>query len=135
MRAPARDHHRRRGGALAVLVASCLGLAGIGVWAAADGVTYYRTPTELLGGPADHRTVRVGGLVLTGSLVESVDGSVLDLSDGATRLPVRYAGRFPDVVREGQGAVVEGRLDAAGVFHAQTVVLRHSNEYEPPEDR
>lgn len=36
--------------------------------------------------------------------------------------------------REGQGVVVEGRLNREGVFEASTVMVKHSNEYRPPED-
>jgi cytochrome c-type biogenesis protein CcmE len=36
--------------------------------------------------------------------------------------------------REGQGVVVEGKLNRDGVFEASTVMVKHSNEYRPPED-
>ena len=48
-------------------------------------------------------------------------------------LPVRYAGALPDLFREGQGIVAEGRLGADGVFTADTVLAKHDETYMPPE--
>jgi hypothetical protein len=61
---------RRRLGA-GVLTAVCLALAGLAVTAADDGLTYYRTPTETAGDRAPGDLVRVGGLVVPGSVLES----------------------------------------------------------------
>lgn len=117
-------------GVLAVAVA---GLIALGWAAAGDGLTYYRTPSELVGaeGPGDR--VRLGGMVVQGSLSESPDGSVMVITDGARDVTVHYGGRFPDAVREGQGAVIAGTLAGDGSIEADDIVLRHSNEYQPPE--
>lgn len=131
MTGPARGPRRRRRGALAVLVAAVVGVGVVAVSALDGGVTYYRTPSELLSGSVQEGPVRVGGLVLQGSLDESTQGSTLRLTDGATDLTVHYPHRFPDVVREGEGALVEGQVGPGGVFHAESVLLRHSNEYQP----
>ncbi len=37
----------------------------------------------------------------------------------------------PETFREGEDAVVEGRLGTDGVFDADHVVVRHGNEYRP----
>lgn len=118
-----------------VLTAACAGLVAILGYAADDGLTYYRTPTEVVYTHTvdDDQTVRVGGLVVAGSVSEAAEGSRLLLSDGATDVEVLYPGRLPDVVREGQGAVVEGRWQSTGVLRGEQVVMRHSNEYRAPE--
>ncbi len=46
---------------------------------------------------------------------------------------VRYVGILPDLFREGQGVVVTGKLDRAGVFNATQVLARHDEHYMPPE--
>ena len=35
--------------------------------------------------------------------------------------------------REGQGVVVEGKLNRAGTFEANNLMVKHSNEYKAPE--
>jgi cytochrome c-type biogenesis protein CcmE len=41
-------------------------------------------------------------------------------------------GGVPSLFRAGQGVVVEGVLGGDGAFHADTVLVKHSNEYRPP---
>jgi cytochrome c-type biogenesis protein CcmE len=36
--------------------------------------------------------------------------------------------------REGIGVVVEGKLGADGLFHTDSVMVKHNNEYRPPEE-
>jgi cytochrome c-type biogenesis protein CcmE len=107
--------------------------AGVLVVLAVSGLNqdlvYYRTPSEVTAG-ADHADrLRLGGLVQPGSLRR--DGAVLRfaLTDGAADVPVEYAGTTTAVFAEGQGAVVEGTLDPAGLFHADSLLVKHSNEY------
>ena len=51
----------------------------------------------------------------------------------ATTIPARYTGVLPDLFREGQGVVAEGKLDPAGRFIADTVLAKHDENYMPPE--
>ena len=44
-----------------------------------------------------------------------------------------YTGILPDLFREGQGVVAEGKLDASGRFLADTVLAKHDENYMPPE--
>ncbi len=115
-------------------------IAALGVKFADEGVVYFRTPSELTGAQeltsgAQPETVRLAGLVVPGSVERSTDESWLQLTDGAVEVDVRFAGRLPATVVEGEGAVVEGRLVEAEVFYADRVLLRHSNEYRPAESR
>ena len=48
-------------------------------------------------------------------------------------LPVSYSGILPDLFREGQGVVAEGKLDRSGVFIAKEVLAKHDENYMPPE--
>lgn len=115
------------------LVAGSLGYVVAG--GLREAVVYYVTPTELLEGRVGaDRPVRVGGQVVRGSLQREDGSGALRfvLTDGRRQLPVRFRGRVDGLLVEGQGAVVEGRLEA-GVLHAHTVVVKHSEEYRPPE--
>jgi cytochrome c-type biogenesis protein CcmE len=112
-------------GVLAVLLAAASQLEGT--------LTFYKTPTELAASPSAS-VVRVGGLVVEGSVHRH--GGVISfvLTDGADDLKVRSTIQPPGTFRGGQGAVVEGKLGEDGVFVASSVVVRHSNQYRAPGD-
>jgi cytochrome c-type biogenesis protein CcmE len=46
---------------------------------------------------------------------------------------VVYQGLLPDLFREGQGAVAEGKLRPDGVFAASSVLAKHDENYMPRE--
>ena len=48
---------------------------------------------------------------------------------GAT-IPVSYAGTVPDIFREGIQVVVEGRIDEAGTFQAETLLAKCPSKYQ-----
>jgi cytochrome c-type biogenesis protein CcmE len=95
-------------------------------------------PGELLakGSQAYDKSTRLGGLVMPGTMhwnAEELDlRFTLQAEDG--EIVVHSAKAPPAMFREGQGVIVEGRLNRAGVFEASTVMVKHSNEYRPPED-
>ncbi|MCF6506055.1 cytochrome c maturation protein CcmE [Blastococcus sp. MG754426] len=107
-------------------------LALLGVSGLADTLVYYRTPTELLAEPPpEDERLRLGGLVQVGSVERVGSEARFAVTDGVATLPVVYSGALPAVFAEGQGAVVEGRLGADGVFVGDLVLVKHSNEYRP----
>ena len=78
---------------------------------------------------------RLGGLVEADS-VRHEDGTLkvsFTVTDGGASIPVQYEGILPDLFREGQGVVVEGAIDDAGIFQAETVLAKHDENYMPPE--
>ncbi len=98
-------------------------------------MTYYVTPTELARDPGVARdALRVGGLVVPDSVQRGAATVSFRLTDGAHDLDVVSSDTLPETFRGGQGAVVQGRLGAEGVFEADRVMVRHSNEYQPPGD-
>jgi cytochrome c-type biogenesis protein CcmE len=119
-----------------LLLLAVVTLAAVAVLAVAGlsgSLVYYRTPSELVSDPGlvGHR-VRVGGLVVVGSVQRTAGGVRFELTDGVQEVPVVNAGQPRGVFREGQGAVVEGVLGRDGVFRSDVLLVKHSNEYEPP---
>ena len=116
---------------LAVVGVAAAGVLGVlGVSGLQQNLVYYRTPSELGAGVSSSgERVRVGGLVERGSVTR--EGEVLHfvLTDGARDIRVAYQGKTPGVFRAGQGAIVEGSMGAGGQFDADTVLVKHSNEY------
>ena len=78
--------------------------------------------------------LRVGGLVVPGSIQRGGDGEVrFRLTDTKSEVPVAYKGLLPDLFREGQGIVAQGSIDAGGTFAADEVLAKHDERYMPKE--
>ena len=78
-----------------------------------DNLVFFYSPSDLAEkavGP--ERRIRIGGLVETNSLAKQADGHAVAfrVTDGKTELRVVYDGILPDLFREGQGVVAEGKL-------------------------
>jgi cytochrome c-type biogenesis protein CcmE len=110
-----------------------LGVTVLAVSGFQDTLVYYRTPTEVASTPPPSNEVfRVAGLVVRGSLRENAGRLRFTITDGAHDLTVTSDGDLPQTFRAGEGAVVEGTLAGPRLFHADRVIVRHSNQYRPP---
>lgn len=126
---------------------SLLGAAiGLMLYALSQNIDLFYTPSEILQGKqmsdgsfADKPTVgqrlRVGGMVVEGSVARSADSLdvAFRLTDTGPEVTVKYTGILPDLFREGQGIVAQGVLVAADVIEATEVLAKHDEEYMPPE--
>lgn len=121
------------------VIFGALALLGIAValvlTALSDQVTFFRTPTELLAAPQENSgRVRLGGLVEAGSVQDGEEAGVeFAIEDANDRILVRYVGILPDLFREGQGVIAEGRLQDDGTFLADSVLAKHDETYMPKE--
>ena len=97
-----------------------------------DTVVYFYDPSALAEKPLDNRLIRVGGLVVEGSVNTASTPIRFSLSDGAASVDVLYSGILPDLFREGQGIIAEGRYNGT-VFTAETVLAKHDENYMPKE--
>jgi cytochrome c-type biogenesis protein CcmE len=99
-----------------------------------SNLEFFMTPSELAQGksPAG-KTIRVGGLVEAGSIKRDGIITRFSITDTANRIPVVFDKVTPDLFKEGKGCVVVGRMQADGVFHADTVMAKHDENYMPPE--
>jgi cytochrome c-type biogenesis protein CcmE len=129
---------RKRRRLIAVLGGlALLGTAsGLVLDAFSDNLVFFYSPTDLHTKAIDEaRRMRIGGLVETGSVKHESDGKTIlfSVTDGKYAVPVTYGGALPDLFREGQGVVIEGKLGHNGVFHAASVLAKHDERYMPPE--
>ncbi|MCG8316201.1 MAG: cytochrome c maturation protein CcmE [Pseudomonadales bacterium] len=108
--------------------------AMIGV-ALKENINLFFTPTQVAGGEAPvGRTIRVGGLVVEGSLKRTEGLNVsFDVTDQAESTTIHFDGILPDLFREGQGIIALGQIGADGRFVAEEVLAKHDEEYMPPE--
>lgn len=109
--------------------------AGLVLFALSDRIVFFNSPSDIQAStPAPGQRIRLGGLVVEGSVVKDNDGSVrFSVTDGAASVPVAFRGLLPDLFREGQGVVTEGMLDTDGTFSADTVLAKHDENYMPRE--
>jgi cytochrome c-type biogenesis protein CcmE len=105
------------------------------MFALKDTIVFFHTPSDIAEKhiPAGTR-MRLGGLVSKGS-VERGQGTTVTfkVTDTLKEIPVTFTGVLPDLFREGQGVVTEGKLEASGTFAADTVLAKHDENYMPPE--
>ena len=119
-------------GSAGIVLAVAVGLILV---ALQDRIVFFNTPTEIHAeAPAPERTIRLGGLVAAGSVAKAVDGTVtFTVTDGTETVAVTFRGVLPDLFREGQGVVAEGKLAPDGMFVAATVLAKHDETYMPRE--
>jgi cytochrome c-type biogenesis protein CcmE len=124
------------------LVAVLAGMGMLGIAAAlvlnafSDSLVFFYSPSDLKTKAVPQgRMLRIGGLVEEASVKRAGDGKTVTfrITDGNVAVPVMYNGALPDLFREGQGVVVEGRLDAAGEVRAASVLAKHDERYMPKE--
>ncbi|MEJ2095459.1 MAG: cytochrome c maturation protein CcmE [Gammaproteobacteria bacterium] len=101
-----------------------------------ENLMYFFSPSEVIAGEApENRNFRIGGMVVEDSVVRDRDSLLVEfvLTDTVNRVKVSYDGILPDLFREGQGIVANGRLNGEGVFVASEVLAKHDENYMPPE--
>ena len=99
-------------------------------------INLFFSPTQVAAGEAPlNSTFRLGGMVVPGSVRRPEDGLIVafDLTDTVEAVTVVYKGILPDLFRENQGIVAQGRLLTDGTFEAQQVLAKHDENYMPPE--
>ncbi|GBF29315.1 cytochrome c-type biogenesis protein CcmE [bacterium MnTg03] len=128
---------RKKRLALIVLMVTGIGIGvGFALKSLDENIMFFFTPSEVAKGKAPRdRLFRIGGMVVNGSVSRPGNGLTVqfDLTDNTSNLTVRYTGILPDLFREGQGIIANGRLDKDGAFVAQEVLAKHDENYMPPE--
>jgi cytochrome c-type biogenesis protein CcmE len=99
-------------------------------------VVFFLTPQELLAKGTDGYDVpvRLGGQVKPGTVKwdDKTLRLTFDVTDGTSDIAVQSSGAPPQMFRDGQGVVVEGRFGRDHVFNSTGLMIKHSNEYRPP---
>ena len=117
-------------------VAALLGAVLLAMWGLQDRAAYFVTPSDIAAGKArPDKAMRLGGMVVKGSLKRDPDGLTVrfTVSDARAETPVVFRGITPDLFKEGNGVVAEGRLDANGLFVADNILAKHDERYMPPQ--
>ncbi len=121
-----------------VLILAGVSVAALLVLRALQGnITYFFSPEQVAAGEVEPGTTfRLGGLVKAGSFVRepgSLQARFVVTDNTASEVTVAYTGVLPDLFKEGQGMVANGKLDTAGTFVADEVLAKHDENYMSPE--
>jgi len=129
-----KPRHKRMAFIIAGLIGIAIAVALI-LSAMGSNMTYFFSPSDVVAGKSPvNKTIRLGGLVEVGSVKREDDGLTVHfrVTDNAETIAVVYTGILPDLFREGQGVVSQGKM-ADGVFQADEVLAKHDETYMPPE--
>lgn len=97
-----------------------------------ENIIYFYSPSEI-NQSKDGTLLRVGGLVKDGSLkIDSNLGTKFIIEDNVAEVSIIYNGILPDLFREGQGIVAEGKF-IDNLFIANEIVAKHDENYMPKE--
>jgi cytochrome c-type biogenesis protein CcmE len=144
----------RRKKRLTIVTSILVGLgfvAGLVLYALSQNIDLFYKPTEIYNGkedsgikPIDGQRLRIGGLVVPGSVVRDPDNLKVSFKLTDMRMPivftesdptitVKYDGILPDLFREGQGIVANGTLVDGQFIEASEVLAKHDENYMPKE--
>jgi cytochrome c-type biogenesis protein CcmE len=118
-------------------VVLALACAGVVVWMLVvlrDNVVFLEPVSEAVAarrGRGDE-SFRMGGSVVPGTI--DADGGVVRfrLTEGGAVADVRFSGTPPQLFADCAPVVAKGRWDG-DVFVSEELLIRHDEEYEPPE--
>jgi cytochrome c-type biogenesis protein CcmE len=122
-----------------ILIGGSLGVLGIAAAlvlnALSGSIVFFNSPTDVAEKHlAPGTRIRIGGLVKPGSLQRGENLNVrFQVTDGNHDIAVSYQGIVPDLFREGQGVVAEGKMEPGDKLVADTVLAKHDERYMPRE--
>ncbi|NQZ80336.1 MAG: cytochrome c maturation protein CcmE [Colwellia sp.] len=144
----------RRKKRLTIVTAIIIGLSlvtGLVLYALSQNIDLFYKPSEIYLGkedtgikPINGQRLRIGGLVVPGSVHRDEDSLKVNFKLADMKMPitfnesdptvtVRYDGILPDLFREGQGIVANGVLVDGKFIEASEVLAKHDENYMPKE--
>lgn len=124
---------------LVLVLVALVALIGAGLLAASalrEEASYFYTPTTLAKAKVEPgKAIRLGGMVQRGSIKREADGLTVGfiVQDREATQQVIYKGITPDLFVEGSGVVADGRMNAGGIFVADSLLAKHDENYVPRE--
>jgi cytochrome c-type biogenesis protein CcmE len=98
-----------------------------------DNIVFFYSPTELKQKPVINQLIRVGGLVIKGSVIKhGLSKTEFSITDNQTSLKIHFEGALPNLFRDNQGIVAKGKL-VDEVFEADELLAKHDENYMPKE--
>ena len=115
------------------VAAACLISAAILTLSALEeNIVYFYTPSELDRSEIGSSSIRIGGLVKKDSININGLTTRFVIEDATSQQIVIYTGALPDIFRDGQGVIAEGKFENK-FFKANVVMAKHDEKYMPRE--
>ena len=111
-------------------------IVGLVMYALTENINLFYSTSQIANGEAPVGTrIRAGGMVVDNSIKRSPDSLKVQftITDFDHQVVVEFTGILPDLFREGQGIIAQGKMDANGIFQADEVLAKHDENYMPPE--
>ncbi len=127
--------HKRLANILAITATISLGVFII-IDSFNENVIFFYSPSDLIEKHVQpsNKTMRVGGLVVSGSIKKTPDyHTTFRITDGNNELTIHYTGLLPALFKEGQGTVATGYLTDKSHFEAKELLAKHDENYMPKE--
>ena len=115
-----------------VAAAFLITAAALTLSALEENIVYFYTPSELDRSEIGSRPIRIGGLVKKYSIYITGLTARFVIEDATSEQTVIYTGALPDIFRDGQGVIAEGKFDNK-FFKASVVMAKHDEKYMPRE--
>ncbi|MBL42747.1 MAG: cytochrome c maturation protein CcmE [Rhodospirillaceae bacterium] len=109
---------------------------GLALLALNEQVDLFLTPTSLSEKEIEtNKRFKLGGLVQKNSIKKLKDGvtTLFIITDNNMSIDAQFKGVLPNLFREGQGVVAEGKLNSKKIFIANKIFAKHDENYLPPE--
>jgi cytochrome c-type biogenesis protein CcmE len=120
--------------ALVCCVAAVVAIVVLGI-VLSENVVYFRTVSEAVRDRSEQGgdRFRIAGEVVPGSQSETSNGVRFRITDGDATAVVVHRGDPPDLFDDEVPVVCEGTWGAGEAFASDRILIRHGNEYTPPE--
>ena len=96
---------------------------------------FFYSPSEFDKIISSKKNIRVGGMIKENSITK-IDSltTVFIITDYKNELKIKYSGILPDLFREGQGVVANGKyFSDENIFISDELLVKHDENYMPPE--
>jgi len=111
-------------------------IVGLVMYSLSENINLFYSTSQIVEGEAPvGARIRAGGMVVDGSVKRATDSLKVQfaITDFEHQVVVEFTGILPDLFREGQGIIAQGKMDANGIFQADEVLAKHDENYMPPE--
>ncbi len=100
-----------------------------------DNIVFFYSPSEFDKIISSQKNIRVGGMIKENS-IQKIDSltTIFTITDYKNELKIKYSGILPDLFREGQGVVANGKFFSdQNIFITDELLVKHDENYMPPE--
>ena len=99
-----------------------------------NSIVFFYPPSEINKIQLNYNKVRVGWIIKLGSIIKQKNEKIrFIITDHMVDLTIEYSGLLPAMFKEKQGVIAEGKLVNPSLFKATKLLIKHDENYSPPE--